>query len=381
VQRACARAGIPVVGPHRLRHAVATGMVAQGVALTDISQVLRHRGLATTATYAKVDLASLRAVARPWPGSAAMTDLRSALVDYLALRNRLGHELADAARLLPRFVTWMDHTSQSTVTTAVALEWAQLPEAGPDSVIWAHRLTAVRGFARYLSGIDPATEAPPSGLLPERQRWQAPFIYTPADLSALLAAAGRIRTPLKAATYQTLFGLLVATGIRVGEAIRLDTTDIDWDQGVLLIRESKFGKSRHVPVQPSTLDALRGYADRRGEYRPLPGNDSFFVSLTGSRLIYVSVGQLFRQLRDQAGIGVGAARHPRIHDLRHTFAVTTLLNWYRDGGDVAARLPWLSTYLGHHDPRSTYWYLSAVPELLAAAADRLEPIIGAAVTP
>jgi integrase/recombinase XerD len=309
-----------------------------------------------------------------------MTDLRAALVDYLAVRNSLGHELADAARLLPRFVTWMERTGQTAVTIAAAVQWAQLPAVGPDSVIWAHRMTAVRGFARYLSGLDADTEVPPSGLLPERRRWQPPFIYTPADIAALLAAAGRMPTPRRAATYQTLFALLATTGMRVGETIRMDTTDVDWDHGVLLVRKSKFGKSRHVPLHPSAVDALRDYTKRRREYRPVPGNDSLFVSLTGRRLIYVSVGQIFRELRDQIGIGAGSARRPRIHDLRHTFAVTTLLNWYHDGGDVAARLPWLSTYLGHHDPRSTYWYLSATPELLAAAAARLEPVIGT-VTP
>jgi integrase len=310
-----------------------------------------------------------------------MSGLRSALADYLVLRNSLGHELADAARLLPRFVTWMEHTGQPTVTITAAMQWSQLPAAGPDSVIWAHRMTAVRGFARYLSGVDPATEVPPLGILPRRQRWQPPFIYTPDDIAALLAAAALIRTPRRAATYRTLFALLATTGMRVGEAIRLDVTDVDWDQGVLLVRESKFGKSRNVPLQSSAMAALRVYADRRSEYRPLPGNESFFVSLTGRRLIYVSVQQVFRELRAETGIGIGSQRQPRIHDLRHTFAVTTMLGWYRDGGDVAARLPWLSTYLGHHDPRSTYWYLSAAPELLAAAAARLEPVIGAAVTP
>jgi integrase/recombinase XerD len=309
-----------------------------------------------------------------------MTALRSAMADYLALRNSLGHELADAHRLLPRFVTWMEQTGQTTVTIGAALEWSQLPAAGPGSVIWAHRMTAVRGFTRYLSAIDAATEVPPPGLLPRTQRWQPPFIYRPADIAALLAAASRMPTPQRAATYQTLFALLAVTGMRVGEAIRLDTTDVDWDLGVLLVRESKFGKSRHVPLHPSAVDALRSYAERRGEYQPLPGNESFFVSRTGRRLIYVSIGAVFRELRDHAGIGADAPRRPRIHDLRHTFAVTTLLSWYRDGGDVAARLPWLSTYLGHHDPRATYWYLSAAPELLAAAAARLEPIIGT-VTP
>lgn len=306
-----------------------------------------------------------------------MTALTDALSDYLALRNRLGHRLADAARVLPRFVAWMDESGQSTVTIAAALEWCQQqPSVGPDSVIWPHRMTAVRGFARYLAGIDPATEVPPLGLLPERRHWAPPFIYTTDDITTLLGEARGLRSPLRAATYETFFGLLAVTGMRVGEAIRLDQTDLDWHTGVIRIRESKFGKSRLVPVEPSTVGALRGYAERRGEFTVQPGNDSFFVSLTGRRLIYVSVGEVFRALRAHGQIGRGSAVRPTIHDLRHTFAVTTLIGWYRDGVDVAARLPWLSTYLGHRDPRSTYWYLSAAPELLAIAADRLEPMIG-----
>lgn len=160
--------------------------------------------------------------------------------------------------------------------------------------------------------------------------------------------------------------------MRISEALTLDRSDIDWDQAVLLIRQSKFGKSRHVPVATSTLDALHRYALLRSSFRPQLGNDSFFVSLTGRRLIYVSVFDVFKVLRQSTGLGTESTITPRIHDLRHTFAVTVLLEWYRDGGNVAARLPWLSTYLGHHDPRSTYWYLSATPELLALAAQRLE---------
>jgi integrase len=271
----------------------------------------------------------------------------------------------------------MDTTGQSTVTIAAALEWCQQqPSSGPDSVIWPHRMTAVRGFARYLTGIDPATQVPPLGLLPGRRHWTTPFLYTAHDIDTLLREARRLNSPLRAGTYETLFGLLAVTGMRVGEAIKLDRADVDFDDGVVWIRESKFGKSRLVPVDSSTVRALRRYDERRGEFRVQPGNDSFLVSLTGRRLIYVSVDQVFRQLRDQGQIGKDSSIRPVIHGLRHTFAVTTLIGWYRDGLDVAARLPWLSTYLGHRDPRSTYWYLSAAPELLAIAADRLEPMIG-----
>lgn len=308
-----------------------------------------------------------------------MTALDAAAADYLKLRNGLGHELADVARLLPRFVAWMDKTRQTTITIEAALTWALQPDAQPGTSVWSRRMTAVRGFARYMAGIDPATQVPPPGLLPLRRTWRPPFIFSPSDITALLAAAARLRPARRASTYATLFGLLAATGMRVGEAIRLDISDVDFADGVILVRESKFGKSRLVPLQPSTLAALESHADRRGEYQPRADNPSFFISLTGKRLIYVSVHQVFRELCDNARIGCGATRQPRIHDLRHTFAVSTLMDWYRSDADVAARLPWLSTYLGHREPRSTYWYLSAAPELLAMAAERLEPFIAKVV--
>jgi integrase len=181
-----------------------------------------------------------------------------------------------------------------------------------------------------------------------------------------------IAHPLRAATYESLIGLLAATGLRVGEAIRLDRTDVDWSEGLLSVRESKFHKSRLVPLHETTVGALDDYARCRDQHQPRPKDPSFFISLTAKRLIYPPVCVTFRKLCDAAGVGAGQAVRPRIHGLRHTFAVNTLTEWYRDGEDVGARLPWLSTYLGHREPRSTYWYLSAAPELLALAAGRLE---------
>lgn len=189
-----------------------------------------------------------------------MSAMADALGDYLALRNRLGHQLADAARLLPRFVAWMDDTGQATITIAAALEWCTQPPAEPGSTVWPRRMTAVRGFARYLTGIDPATEIPPLGVLPGRRRWSPPFICTPDDIDTLLDGARRLRSPLRAATYETLFGLLAVTGVRVGEAISLDVADVDYDAGVIRIRESKFGKSRLIAIHPSTVAALDAYA-------------------------------------------------------------------------------------------------------------------------
>lgn len=301
-----------------------------------------------------------------------MSALSEAAEDYLRLRRSLGHDLAEAHRLLPRFVIYLDAIAAPTVTIEAALAWAQQPESDPGSSVWPRRMTVARGFARHMAGIDARTEIPPLGLIPSRQRWRPPFIYSPADVAALTAQARSIRGRLPAATHGTVIGLLAATGMRVGEAIRLDRADIDWTAGVLLIRDSKFGKSRHVPVLGCTLAALKRYARARDQLCATPITPSFFVSMRGTRIIYPVVQQVFRRLCDTARVGAGSATRPRIHDLRHTFAVRTLLEWYRAGEDVEARLPTLSTYLGHRDPRSTYWYLSAAPELLALAAGRLE---------
>jgi integrase len=220
---------------------------------------------------------------------------------------------------------------------------------------------------------------PPLDLMPHQQRWRPPFIYSPADIDTVIDQARQsIVSPLRAATYATLIGLLAASGLRIGEAIKLDRGDVDWAQGVLLIRESKFGKSRLVPLAASSMAALQDYSRLRDELGPRPEVLSFFVSLTGTRLLYAVVSQTFRQLIDNTGVGANAPHPPRLHDLRHTFAVRTLLGWYQAGEDVAARIPSLSTYLGHREPSSTYWYLSAAPELLARAAARQDTAWSAA---
>ena len=301
-----------------------------------------------------------------------MTALSQAADEYLRLRRSLGHDLADAHRLLPSFVAYLDAIGAPTVTVQAAMVWAQRPDADPASSVWPRRMTIARGFARHMVGIDARTEVPPLGLIPSRQRWRPPFIYSPADVDALMAQARAIRWRLPAATHETVIGLLAATGMRVGEALKLDRGDIDWTDGVLLIRESKFGKSRQVALHPSSLEALARYARCRDQLQRRPATPSFFVSIRGTRIIYAVVQEVFRRLCTDAGVGAGSTTRPRVHDLRHTFAVRTLLEWYRSGQDVEARLPWLSTYLGHRDPRSTYWYLSAAPELLALAAGRLE---------
>lgn len=308
-----------------------------------------------------------------------MSALEQAMVDYLDLRHSLGHELAEAGWLLPSFVAYLADRGLGTVTVQAALDWAQTSPTGKGMSVGPRRMTAARGFARYLAGIDENTEVPPARLMATRQRWRRPFIYTCSDVEAVMSQArATIASPLRAATYDTLIGLLAASGLRIGEAIKLDRSDVDWDQGVLLIRESKFGKSRLVPLHPSVMQALTNYALLREEVQPHPNTPGFFVSLTRNRLCYAVVQETFRCLVNDAGVGAGAPSPPRLHDLRHTFAVMTLLSWYRSDKDVAARIPSLSTYLGHREPASTYWYLSAAPELLALAAARRDTAWSAA---
>jgi len=304
-----------------------------------------------------------------------MTGLRQAVDDYLRLRRSLGHQMNEAAYLLPDFAVFLEDRGEQTVTVAAALDWVKAREPDVITTSSPRRITAVRGFARYLSGIDPATEVPPLGLVPYRRRRGQVFLYSDADVAAVMAAAKEtIPQPLRSATYHTLVGLLSAAGLRVGEAIKLDRGDIDWDQGVLHIRETKFGKSRLVPLQDSAVTALREYGTLRDRLMPSPRDPSFFVSLTARRLIYAVVCPTFRSLVDAAGVGIGAPHPPRLHELRHSFAVRTLLRWYRAGDDVQAKIPSLSTYMGHREPRHTYHYLSAAPELLALAAARRDDI-------
>ena len=295
------------------------------------------------------------------------------LEDYLRLRRALGHQLADAGRLLPDFVAHLDATGASTITIKAALAWVQRPDADPSSSVWMRRMTAVRSFARHMTGFDSATEIPPPGLVTYRQRWRPPFIYSEADVIDLMAAVPQlIPTPLRAATFVTMIGLLAATGMRVGEAIALVQSDIDWVDGVAIVRASKFNKSRELPLAPTTVDALAAYETLRDRLVPEPSGPTFFVSRKGTAVIYADFSEKFRELVRSSGVGAGSAPRPRIHDLRHSFAVNTLVRWHRADEDVGALLPRLSTYLGHLTPGYTYWYLSAAPELLALAAARLE---------
>jgi integrase/recombinase XerD len=301
-----------------------------------------------------------------------MSGLRAELDDYLAIRRALGFKLRRAGLLLADFVGYMEANGIDTITTDAAFAWASLPPNG-SSDWWGYRLSVVRAFARHLHALDPAHEVPPAGLLPARTHRATPYLYSDADIAALMGAARQLRSPLRAATFETLVGLLAVTGLRIGEALRLDRDDVDPAGGVLRIRETKFGKSREVPLHPSTVEALAAYTRRRDELCPRPREQGFFVSTAGTRLLYCNAHLAWLDLVRRAGLQPRSAKcRPRPHDLRHSFAVRTLLGWYRAGADVAAHMPLLSTYLGHVHPGNTYWYLSAAPELLTLVAARLD---------
>jgi integrase/recombinase XerD len=233
----------------------------------------------------------------------------------------------------------------------------------------------VRRFAQYCSAIDPRTAVPPPDLLPHRYRRPAPYVYRDDEIARLLEAATRLLSVigLRPHTYATLFGLYVATGMRCNEPLQLNRDQVDLVDGVLTIRDTKFGKSRYVPVHLSTQGALQHYATCRDRLCHNPASPSFFLSDRGTRLTEWSVRWTFVKLSHEIGLrGAGDSRGPRLHDLRHRLAVNTLLRWYRDGTDVERHLPELSTYLGHAHITDTYWYLTATPELLHHALLRLE---------
>ncbi|MDA8381371.1 MAG: tyrosine-type recombinase/integrase [Actinomycetota bacterium] len=301
-----------------------------------------------------------------------MTGLQAALQDYLALRRSMGFKLARAEKLLGQFVDHCGAVGADVVTVELALQWATLPEDASRSWVCL-RLCVARGFSRHLALVDERNEVVPTSLVPHRPTRATPYLYTEDDVRALMAAAGTLRSPIRQATFEVVVGLLWATGMRIGEALGLDDSDVDLAHGVLTVRQAKFGKSRELPIHESAVVALRAYVKRRDELFPLAGTPAFFVSAAGRRVRYDNFHQTYLKLVKEAGlVRRPPACRPRPHDLRHSFAVRTLTGWYRDGVDVEARIPRLSTYLGHAHPANTYWYLSAAPELLGLAVQRLE---------
>jgi integrase len=303
-----------------------------------------------------------------------MSPLRDALADYLRLRRQLGFEMPQDGRLLEGFVEFLEQAGAERITTKLALEWARMP-AGVHPHYWRQRLSVVRGFARHLATTDPASEIPSKDLLPGTRQRLAPHIYTDAEITALMAAAGRLRPRLRAARHQTLIGLLAVTGMRPGEALALDRDDVDLRDGVVHVRAGKQKKQREVPLHPSTVTALREYARLRNARFPEPSTPAFFIGARGRRVPRGELNRTFTQLVGEVGLeGRGARARPRPHDLRHALAVNTLVDWFEAGENIDRRLPLLSAFLGHVDPASTFWYLEAVPELLQLISRRLEQL-------
>jgi len=306
------------------------------------------------------------------PGAAVDLDRR--LAEYLAIRRSLGFTLERDGKLLAQFLGYLREHGADTITVEHAVAWVSQASGGR---AWlAFRMSVIRGFAGYLHALDPAVPVPPAELFPAGSHRAVPYLYSTDELAALIAATDTLRYPLQRATYRTLICLLAVTGLRVGEAIGLDDVDLDAEHGGLTVT-GKFGKIRQVPLHPSAVTALGAYQRRRRTEHPRPASPALLVSTPGSRLVYTGVSATFVTLVRRAGLAPRSAScRPRLHSLRHSFAVATLLDWYRDGGDVVARLPLLSTYLGHVEPANTYWYLQAAPELLAAAAERLDAHLG-----
>ena len=309
-----------------------------------------------------------------------MKPLAEALNEYIGMRHALGFELRHTARTLPQFVGFLDREGAPFITTELALRWAQ-ENVGASSVTRADRLGMVRRFAAWRSAVDPRTEIPPPGLLPRRYQRPTPYIYSEDEIKRIISCAASLKSAqglrLRGPTCSTLFGLLAVSGMRVSEAVALDRADVDFQTGVLSIRRGKLGKSRFIPVHATTRDVLENYAKQRDATLSGSVTPAFFVSDRRQRMTRFSAEDNFVKVSRAIGLRKHEEGHrfghgPRLHDLRHRFAVATLVQWYRSGADVEREIPKLATYLGHTHPDNTYWYLQAVPELLQLATERCE---------
>jgi integrase/recombinase XerD len=303
-----------------------------------------------------------------------MSELSGHVEDYLRLRRALGFKLERAGHLLPQLVAYLEAAGAATVTSDLAIAWARLPgHTHPNH--WAQRLAIARGFARYLRALDPATEVPPPGVFPTRRHRPTPFLWSQRDICRLLESTRALRPAVRAATYEALFGLLATCGMRVGEAVGLDRDDVDLQAGVITIRHAKFDRPRLVPLHPTVTETLSRYTAERDRLCPRPRARAFFVSSVGTRLDRSSVGKTLRKITTSLGMRTETV-HPRAHDLRHSFAVDTLIRWQHSGLSVDEHIATLSIYLGHVSPADTYWYLSASPELMGLATGRLHTRYG-----
>jgi integrase/recombinase XerD len=306
-----------------------------------------------------------------------MNGLGQALEDYMCLRRAAGYSPERLRGQLEDFVGYMGATGEAIVSVRSALAWATDPAKTTNC--WSARLSAVRGFARYLKSFDDAHEVPPRGLLPPDAGRQVPYLYSPGEVAGLMGAARRLSPRLLGATMEALIGLLAATGLRPGEAYALERADVDFDAPALAVRAYKAGGSRLIPLHPSSAHALRAYGEERDQLLAGPGGPRFFVFRQGEGHSRFRAPAVFAHLLADAAVAAPPGRRrPRLYDLRHSFAVATLATWHGEGADVGPRLPVLSAYMGHKKPKETYWYLESAPELMALVARRLERSLGEA---
>ena len=292
-----------------------------------------------------------------------------AITQYLDCRRKMGFAMKTEGRTLHSLGVYARKVGhRGPLTKKIALQWVQLP-ASANRLWWARRLDMVRRFARFWKNVQPATEVPPAGLFGPVCHRGPVHLYTPEETSTLLEATDALAQPWRQHTFRTLVGLLTCTGLRISEALRLNGEDLNESAGTLTVRRSKGGRSRCLPLHPSAVQALKAYQRLRGRRHPAASTDRLFLNLRGQPLTYSQAAKTFRWLRRQ--LPRGNHRAPRWHDMRHSFAVDALLHWYRQGHDVGPKLLALATYLGHRNIKDTYWYLSAVPELLALSSGRL----------
>lgn len=306
-----------------------------------------------------------------------MKSLATSLEDYLKVRRALGYELKDTERLLNHFITFLAEKNKKHITIALALEWAIRPK-NTTQAYWSRRLSMVRSFTKYYQADDQKTQIPPTHLLSIQPRRAQPYIYSDEQIRQLLTGCQSLLSHgLREHTYYTFFGLMVVTGCRISELVSLNQEDFNETQYWITILNSKFNKSRLLPLHQSTIVQLKKYIQIRDQCHPNPQSKAFFLSDRGIRLTVWSVRHAFIQTSKQIGLRAPSDSFgPRIQDIRHTFTVKSVLRWYRDDIDVNQKMPLLSAYLGHKKPSDTYWYLTGIPELLAQAAIRLEKQLG-----
>lgn len=307
-----------------------------------------------------------------------MTSFTERLEQYLAFRRRHGGDWTATAQELHPFVAFADTEAAEWISVDLFMEWKdRFGSAG--TTTWNNRLSAVRGFTAWLRDIDPRTEVPSKDLLPRRYQRPTPYIYSDSELAQILTEAARLpsRLGLRSETYVTLFGLLAVTGLRIGEAIGLDDRDVDLDTAVLFVRRGKNDKSRYIPVTDCTAERLGQYRAARSRIFGTVATEAFFVGENGNRLEIHAAQSNFAKIGQKIGLrekqpGTKFGRGPRLHDMRHSMASKTILDWFRSGRSPDREMYKLSTYLGHGNPGDTYWYIEAVPELLSLASERAE---------